>query len=159
MAYRRFDDFFPKIAENETRTVTLTESAIGLPAGDYTYFEMFCDERGCDCRRVFLYVVCRAIQEDPLAVIAYGWETREFYVNWFGRDDPKHINMLMGPGLNEADRQTKFAYPLLAIFKKWLVPETKYINRIKRHYTKFRTVVDSENVIDFSKRSSKERLH
>ena len=86
MAYKLFQDLFPDIAKNETRTVTLTRDYLSLPAGDYTYFEMFCDEPGCDCRRVFLQVVCNAIQEDPLAVIAYGWEMREYYVNWFGVD-------------------------------------------------------------------------
>ena len=159
MPYHLFVNYFPEIAKKETRTVTLTESYIGLPAGDYTYYEMFCNEPGCDCRRVFLFVICKAIQEDPIAIIAYGWESREFYVNWFGKDDLKEMELLMGPCLNEVDRQSKYANSLLEIFKNSLIPDTEYINRIKRHYYKFRSIIDVREVKNFSKYLHGKTLH
>lgn len=49
MPYVLFHDQFPEIAERETRTVTgPAESSCGLPPGDYSLLEMFCDEPKCD---------------------------------------------------------------------------------------------------------------
>jgi hypothetical protein len=54
MPYVPFYKYFPKLAETETRVLTiLPGDASGLPPDSYGFCEMFCDERGCDCRRVF----------------------------------------------------------------------------------------------------------
>ena len=75
MPYVLFRSRFPEIAERETRSVTVFGQPVtGLPAGDYGFLEMFCDEPRCDCRRVFFYVVSPR-RRDPVAVIAYGWRT------------------------------------------------------------------------------------
>jgi hypothetical protein len=39
------------------------------------------------------------------AVIAYGRESREFYANRFGQDDPLIIKEMQGPALNTMSRQ------------------------------------------------------
>ena len=59
MPFQLFHDLFPAIAEAETRSITVFEdqSTTGLPKGHYAFCEMFCNERDCDCRRVFFYVV------------------------------------------------------------------------------------------------------
>ena len=79
MPYACFHEYFPEIAERETRTITILEqSSSKLPPGEYSLIEMYCNERKCDCRRVFFYVISLP-KKDVEAVIAYGWESRKFY--------------------------------------------------------------------------------
>ncbi|MFH1777769.1 MAG: hypothetical protein ABH952_09480, partial [Candidatus Omnitrophota bacterium] len=92
MPYALFHDYFPDIAEKETRTITvLKDSQWDLPPAHYTLHEMYCDEYNCDCRRVFFYIVS-SIRNAVVAIIAYGWERPEFYAEWIGDDDPEIIN-------------------------------------------------------------------
>ncbi len=137
MPYADFYSAFPDVAKAETRSITLTNHSFGLPPDHYGFLEMYCDDPGCDCRRVFFCVVSPR-NNDPLAVIAYGWESRDYYAKWFGRDDPDVITELMGPALNLASPQSSLAPALLELFRKILLPDTAYIDRIKRHYTMFR---------------------
>lgn len=145
MPYTAFQSRFPKVAERETRTVTVMDSAtFNLPPAHYSFLEMFCDEPGCDCRRVFLAVVS-SLQKDIQAVIAWGWEEREFYVTWMGEDDPLIIKDLMGPSLNLTSPQSKIAPALLDLFCKVLLKDTAYVERIKRHYAMFRQKIDNKD--------------
>jgi hypothetical protein len=96
MPYSSFHSRFPEIAERETRTVTLLElSDFNLPPAHYSFLEMFCDEPGCDCRRAFFSVVS-SLQQDIKAVIAWGWEEREFYAKWMGDNDPSGSFLVTG---------------------------------------------------------------
>ena len=89
MPFVLFRNHFRDLAERETRTVTVLEhSGSDLPAGEYGFIEMFCDEPGCDCRRVFLSVFSM-VHEKFVAVIHYGWESPEFYAAWMKEDDPE----------------------------------------------------------------------
>jgi hypothetical protein len=56
MPFQLFHDLFPEMAERETRSVIVPPGSppSGLPPGQYAFLEMFCNEKGCDCRRVFL---------------------------------------------------------------------------------------------------------
>ena len=47
---------FPDVAGEETRAVTLSEHP-GIEDGEYAFFESFCNEKVCDCRRVLINVV------------------------------------------------------------------------------------------------------
>jgi hypothetical protein len=109
MPYTSFFSEFPDIAERETRNVTLTQACHSLPADTYTFVELYCDERGCDCRRVLLNVVSPSSNK-ILAVIAYGWESRDYYIKWMGDDDSLVIDSLMGPTLNMMSPQTAVAF-------------------------------------------------
>ena len=58
MPFAPFHDYFPQVAEQEKRMITVLDgSSAGVPPGDYSLLEMYCDEPGCDCRRVFLYIL------------------------------------------------------------------------------------------------------
>jgi len=143
MPFAFFHERFPGISAKETRTMTAF-SHPDLPPGDYGLFEMYCDEPGCDCRRVFFYVV-EERSGDLKAVIAYGWESREFYVRWFGEDRPKIIRSLQGPSLNIGSSQSILAPALLEMMPT-ILSDTAYVERIKRHYAMYRVVVEQGGV-------------
>lgn len=144
MPYSFFQSRFPHVAERETRTVTLLiPSKFNLPPAGYAFLEMFCDEPECDCRRVFFSVVS-SLRKEVLAVIAWGWEEREFYVKWMGDNDPHAINDLMGPVLNLTSPQSNLAPALLDLFREFLLQDTAYIERVKRHYEMFRRDIDNK---------------
>jgi hypothetical protein len=144
MPYSLFYNHFSEIAESETRTVTVPErSEFNLPPAHYSFLEMFCDEPGCDCRRVFFSVVS-SLQKDIQAVITWGWEKREFYAKWMGDDDPHIIRDLMGPALNLASPQSNYAPALLDLFRNVLLKDAAYVDRIKRHYAMFRQKIDNK---------------
>jgi len=144
MPYELLYNRLPKIAECETRTITLTDdSNFGLPAGQYAFLEMFCNEPGCDCRRAFFYVVY-SNRNRAEAVIAYGWESPDYYAKWMGDNDPDSMRELKGPALNLCSPQTAMAPAILELFRNILLPDEAYIERVKRHYEMFREKVDGK---------------
>ncbi len=80
---------------------------------------------------------------ESVAVIAYGWEDREFYVDWFGEDEPRVIDNLKGPTLNDASPQSKLA-PILLERVKRVLKDDQYVERIKRHYRLFKEKIGRE---------------
>lgn len=143
MPYSLFHNRFPEIAECETRTITLIDSShFNLPPAHYSFLDMFCDEPGCDCRRVFFSVVS-SLKNDVKAVIAWGWEDQDFYKKWMGVNAPHVIKDLMGPVLNLASPQSDIAPALLKLFQLVLLQDTAYIERVKQHYVMFRETVDN----------------
>lgn len=144
MPYELLHTRLPELAEAETRTITLLhdDEELGLPAGEYAFCEMFCNEPGCDCRRVF-FAVTSSRSTGFEAVIAYGWESRDFYRKWFKSGwTPDDINLLKGPCLNIGSPETRHSDALLKLFIKFLLPQQDYIDRVKRHYRQFRATVD-----------------
>jgi len=157
MPYVFFHEYFPEIAEQETRTITvLGQSSLGIPPGQYSLVEMYCDERGCDCRRVFFYVVSPPKREVK-AVIAYGWESPEFYARWMGDDDPEIIEELQGPVLNMCSPQSSLAPAILEIVNDIILRDTAYAERIKRHYAMFRDKIDRKPRVKRRGRKKKRR--
>ena len=146
MPYQLFHDLFPEMAERETRTITVLEdSDLGLAPGDYSFLEMFCNEGGCDCRRVFFYVVS-SLRKDVEAVVAWGWETPDFYAKWMKDDDPQVVAELKGPTLNLASPQTPLAPAILDLCRNVLLRDQAYVERVKRHYRGFREKIDAKPV-------------
>jgi len=142
MPYAMFHDYFPDIAKSETRNVTiLHDSDWGLPVGNYGFLEMFCDEVGCDCRRVFFAVLSEKTKNVE-AYIAYGWESQAFYRRWLGSGDPQSIRQLQGPMLNPGSPQSALAPSLLKLFEELLLKDVDYIERIRQHYRTFRSRID-----------------
>ena len=146
MPYQMFSDLFPETAAAETRSITIfgDHSETGLPAGEYGFGEMFCNERGCDCRRVFFYVMV-PLRKEPRAVIAWGWESASFYAKWMGIDDPETIAELKGPVLNLGSPQTELAPALLDFTRDALLQDKAYVDRIKRHYLMFRRKIEGQS--------------
>ncbi len=142
MPYVPFYMEFPELAKKETRAMILFDDPI-IPDGKYYLIESYCDEPGCDCRRVFLNVLSDT--DEPLAVIAYGWENKKFYSKWLGGNDPEAIKDLKGPSLNLCSPQSKYA-PTLLEKVEFVLQDKQYLNRLKRHYKLFRDFVDKKYI-------------
>ncbi len=139
-----FHDLFPELAERETRCITVMSHAeAGAPPGDYYFHEMFCNDKGCDCRRVFLFVVS-SIRQDVETVIAWGWEKPDFYAKWLKCSDPQDVAELKGPILNMGSPHTALAPAVLEMAQALLLRDPDYVARIKRHYRLFRERVDGK---------------
>jgi len=156
MPYVSFYNYFPEIAEQEIRTITVLEnSPWDLPPAHYSLIEMYCDEPGCDCRRVFFYVVS-SLTKQAEAVIAYGWESPEFYAKWMGDDNPKIIAELKGPVLNLTSPQSDIAPLILDMVEKVVLQDQAYIQRVKTHYWMFRHYIDTNaNIKQKAKRKKR----
>jgi hypothetical protein len=142
MPYRLFHDLCPEVAERETRTLTiLPGSNTGLPTGHYSFLEMFCDEPGCDCRRVF-FSVLSSVHQQVEAVVAWGWEDVAFYAAWMKDDDPEVLANLKGPVLNLGSPATALAPALLELTRTLLLQDSAYVERLKRHYQLFRQRIE-----------------
>ena len=80
MPYQLFHDLFPDVAEAESRSIfVLPDSDLSLPEGRYDFLEMFCNEKGCDCRRVIFSVVS-SVSESIEAQVGWGWEDQESFL-------------------------------------------------------------------------------
>lgn len=143
MPFESLHSRLPALAEAETRSViVLPQAASALPAADYSFVEMFCNEPRCDCRRVF-FTVFSSLTQKPEAVIAYGWESASFYRKWFKfKVSKEDIAELMGPVLNMGSPQGQYAPAILNLFTEVLLCDPGYIERLKRHYRSFRATVD-----------------
>jgi hypothetical protein len=133
-----FMERFPELGARETRSVTVTQRQ-DLPDGEYGFLEFYCDEPGCDCRRVMIDVLRPETGWSKIwATIGYGWESLDFYRKWGGAaNDPIEMK---GPYLDPLNPQTKYSPALLNLFR-FLLQSTDYVDRLKRHYQMFRDSV------------------
>jgi hypothetical protein len=115
---------------------------MGLPAGGYAFLEMFCEDPGCDCRRVF-FMVMVSFRTEEQAVVAWGWEDVEFYRKWMRYGDLSEAQLLQGPTLNIGSRETELSEGILDLTRNVLLKDPDYIERVKRHYRMFRERVDA----------------
>jgi len=143
MPFRYLYDVFPVLAERETRTITILEnSTVRLPPGEYAFCEMFCDEKGCDCRRVFFTVRASFAPEQIQAVVAWGWEDIDFYNKWMKYGTPADAIELQGPVLNMGSPETRLSDEILKLTKEVLLKDSEYVERVKRHYQMFRFKIE-----------------
>jgi hypothetical protein len=143
MPYEAFYTRFPQVAAKETRTITVLNHA-SIPMGNYGLIEMYCNEPGCDCRRVF-FNVYDSERDTSMAIIAYGWESEKFYTRWFRDNDPRMIRDLQGPVLNSGSPQSKYAPAFLALIEG-ILKDSNYVSRLKKHYQIFKEAVNHGKV-------------
>ncbi len=91
---------------------------------------MFCNEKGCDCRRVLFRVVSIA-HGGPVAVINWGWEHESFYAKWMKGSNRNLAKDLKGPSLNLGSPQSDLAPALLDLTENVLLKDNAYRERIK----------------------------
>ena len=127
---------FPDLGTRETRTLT-TAGLQGLPADEYALLELYCDELGCDCRRVVIEVIARGTG-DTLAIINYGWERPEFYAQKLRSDE--YAQEVVSASLDPLNPQSRHAPVLLSLFRE-VVRDHDYKERLARHYRLFKETV------------------
>lgn len=135
----------PEVAEAEFRTARVIEDA-HIPPGEYGFLELYCDEAGCDCRRVFIHVITPTMEsEKPLATINFGWESEDFYREWMhGFEDDDFIRELKGPSLAPMTQQNDLAPYFLKLFESML-QDPAYAERFRRHYRLFREKIETKH--------------
>lgn len=142
MPFTLFHDLFPELAEAETLTAQIPpDSGFDLPEGKYSFYELFCDEPGCDCRRVF-FMVLSPTHKQRLALLNYGWEPPEFYAKKYKTTDAFMIADIKGPSLAIGQQQSSLAPAILILAEYILSQNPGYIERIQRHYLMFRGMID-----------------
>jgi hypothetical protein len=141
MYFTPFHQYFPALASNETRSIQVfANNEWGLPVDRYGLMELYCETPDCDCRRTMLMVVSEKNRE-PVAVINFGWESRNFYEKWFHSKDKSVIDELKGPCLNSMSPQSKVGDKILSLVCSTVLKDVNYIERIKRHYKLFKDKV------------------
>jgi hypothetical protein len=125
-----FHHFFPDIARAETRSASI-QGSMQLPDGDYGFFESYCDDPTCDCRRVLINVYRSDDFSRIWATINYGWDSVSFYRRWIGSSELAHE--AKGPALDPLHAQTEYAPALLDLFST-IIQDEAYVQRLKRHY-------------------------
>lgn len=125
-----FHTVCPEVAAKETRSVAVG-GAPNLPAGEYAFIEFYCEDLGCDCRRVFIEVIGRHGQNQVLASINFGWEKESFYrkrMPW----DPKAPREVVSGALDPINAQSAHSHGLLELFQQHVL-DGPYRMRLKQH--------------------------
>ncbi|MEI6434603.1 MAG: SEC-C metal-binding domain-containing protein [Bacteroidota bacterium] len=139
MPFIPFHNYFPEIAEKESRTIQVFNDP-KLAGDHFLLMELFCDEPKCDCRRVMLNVFSLK-RKSIVAVINFGWESEKFYENWFGSKDKKLIRELRGPSINDLSERTDITKKIFEHVKLTLENHI-FVQRIKLHYVFFREHIE-----------------
>lgn len=124
MPMEPFQHSFPELAAKETRVLTvLKQGSYGsLPADDYGFVELFCNEKNCDCRRVMVTVMARNATR-PMATINMGFDSRAEHA---------------GPFLDPLSPQSEHAQTLMQCFLNEVNDAPGYLERLQRHYVMFK---------------------
>jgi hypothetical protein len=127
----------PDEAATETRTIAVIDDGGLVPAGEYGFLELYCDEDGCDCRRAVITVIAR----DGMAIMAtlsYGWASRAFYRRWSHDPRPGVAAEMKGVVLEPLGQQSRYAEAFRGLFEDMLRQDRAYRERIQRHYRLFK---------------------
>lgn len=141
MPFVGLQEYVPNLVPAEIRSVHLVEA--GAITKSYTFMELFCDEKACDCRRVFIQVASDdASVRQPRATLSWGWEPDAFYRTWASFPlDAEDLEELRGPALVRLAPQSEESEAILAHFRT-LLTDDAYVQRLIRHYRLFRQAAD-----------------
>jgi hypothetical protein len=128
---------FPETARREMLILRILDEGLPLPPGQYTFYELYCTEDDCDCRRVMLQVLSPRLPGRVLATINYGWESVAFYTRWM-RGDAEAGSDCAGARLEPLNPQSELADALLAGFQDFVKTRPEFIAQLQRHYELFK---------------------
>ncbi len=119
---------FPEVARLETRAIILFDTnSFGLPPDTYGLVDLYCEEPGCDCRRVMLNVLSDKTRRQ-VATINHGFESSPL--------DPEQTF------LDPLNPQTDLSARLLELVRDHVLREEAYVARLHRHYQMFKDAVN-----------------
>jgi hypothetical protein len=121
----------------ETRILDILDESQGVPLGKYTFWENYCNDAACDCRKDIVNVVSGPPDRPKIwATIHFGWENPSFYFSNFS-DDFDLARVMSGSYLEPLGEQTPWAYKFLEIWKR-IVTDDEYVDRLRKHYYMFK---------------------
>jgi hypothetical protein len=131
MPLQPFDLICPETAAKELRICTVPTSEAGVPAGDYFLREFYCNEHGCDCRRVLVQFIPKQKEWEVAASINFGWERPRFYRKW--SSDPDLWREMAGATLEPFAEQGPHSLHFLAMFEH-ISRDPALVAVFRRHY-------------------------
>jgi hypothetical protein len=129
MTMAPFDELFPALARDELRTIAVLDHDLLLP-GPYLLREVYCVEPGCDCRRVLLQI-WHGERPRQVATLNYAFEPPK---PPFDDEGQLFIDPL--------NPQSDLSDALLDLVRDMLASDDEYRERLHRHYTTWKEVVD-----------------
>jgi hypothetical protein len=115
------------------------------------FIELFCTERGCDCRNVMIYVY-HVETKQQVASLRYCWKSKSYYdkIRLDFREEVPGVFIDMGTSgsYNKFFRKT---LEELCFGNADPNNETEYAQRLKRHYQQFREKLRESNLYDDEK--------
>ena len=127
MGMMLFHSLFPDVAEKETRVATVPPGGV-LPPDTYAFLDLYCVDRGCDCRRVLINVLAQATG-NHVATINHAF-------------DPSNADEDLGQTyLDPLNPQSRWADDLRLLFLL-LLRDPDYVARLERHYGMVKDAVD-----------------
>ena len=135
MDFKPYHILFPVLMEHETRSVSISGDS-NIPDGDYVFLEVYCADKTCDCRRVFIQIhqVNPVFKPFHAATISYGWEPLSFYKKWGGGIFDDMLKEMKGPALDKMNIQSPYAPFFLGFFINMIEHDKNYNARLRRHY-------------------------
>ena len=118
-----YQQIFPK-AQEPNLTVALSRKVGRIPKGSYTFFECYCTDPDCDCRRTTLLVINEKSQQK--AAICFGFEPEE---------------PMAGPFLDDFQKQAPYADELLELFVDAINGSPDWLARMYQQYRDVRQKV------------------
>ena len=128
---------FPELGPRETRCIHVLAADGPLPIGEYDFLELYCDDPGCDCRRVLVQVTTPQAPRTALATINFGWESAEFYAHKL-HGDKQAGREITEASLDPLHPQSEYAEYLLDYFRARLATDPAYVANLARHYAMFK---------------------
>ncbi len=138
MKFGPFYSKFKKIAEKETRVLTILKPEFDVPLGEYAFIEFYCDDDECDCRKVIITVVDAKNPNKTFATIGFGWESYKYYLDWMYGDKITAMG-LVGAYLEPIGEQTRYSKKILQLFENIVLKDKVYKERIKKHYKMYKS--------------------
>src|SRR5437773_11140809 len=117
----------PELRPRQTRALRVTARK-ELPDGDYGFLELYCDEPGCDCRRVMIDVLREDTEDKIWATLNYGWENVEFYRQCGRCSSDREARAMKGAVLAPLNPPTQHSHALLERFRI-LLQSPDYVQR------------------------------
>lgn len=126
---RPFDLVFPDVAQRESFAIEAVDDE-GDPKATFVFRELYCPDRGCDCRRVMLQVSV-ADDDEVVATIGYSFEHH--------RTQRLGIPQIM---LDPMNTQSDLSETVLALFTRLANAQPEVRERFIAHYVMWKSVVD-----------------
>lgn len=133
MAMISFSTVAGERAFDETRFI-IAPPGSALPPDAYGFFEFYCNDPACDCRRVIFQVWRKSTGNKVWATITYGWESPEYYARWGSHVPKPEAEKMSGATLEQISPQTELSQELLEVFRGLLQTDPGYVARLQQHY-------------------------